>query len=168
MDLTYDTPRKGISLRRVEPLGLVVKQGHWYVLAMTADGQRSFRVDRIVDAQVSLEVFDPPPDFDLEATWEEITTGYVERSSRVTTGAIATDFAVSALRSLGVETVVHGGLDDGRWDVTLGAWNADVLAAEIAGVIAFIELIDPPTEVVARLAEIGHELVSRFGEVPER
>lgn len=168
VDLTYDTPRKGISLRTIEPLGLVIKQGRWYVLAMTADGQRSFRVDRIADAQVTLEVFDPPQDFDLEATWEEITTGYVERSSRVTTSAIATDFAVSALRSLGAETVVHGALDDGRWDVTLGAWNADVLAAQIAGVIEFIELIEPPADVVARLAEIGGELVSRFGEVPER
>ena len=52
--------------------------------------------------------------------------------------------------------------------MTLGAWNADVLAAEIAGVVAFLELIEPPTDVVARLAEIGGELVSRFGEVPER
>ena len=147
----------------IDPLGLVVKQGNWYVLASTLDGQRSFRIDRIVDAALTAETFDRPPDFDLEHEWARITTDYVARSSRVTTRAVATDLAVTALRSMGVETVVHGPLGADRWDVTLGAWNARVLAVEIAGVVDLVELIDPPDEVVANLAEIGARLVERFG-----
>jgi len=162
--LTYDTPRKGISRRSIDPLGLVVKQGVWYVLATTAEGRRSFRIDRIVELDVSDATFEPPDGFDLEAAWEQITSGYVERSGRVATRAIATDVAIPALRALGVETVVHAQRADGRCDVTLGSWNADVLAAEIAGVIAFLELVDPPQEVVDRLGAIGAELVARFGE----
>lgn len=164
VELTYDTPRKGVSQRRIEPLGLVVKQGVWYVLAMTAQGQRSFRIDRIVDAVVTDTVFERPSDFDLEAAWRRITTGYVERSSRVTTRASATEFAIPVLRALGVETLVHGARDDGRLDVTLGAWSADVLASQIAGVIAFVELVEPPEQVIDRLGAIGEALVARFGD----
>jgi predicted DNA-binding transcriptional regulator YafY len=168
VELAYDTPRKGRSDRRINPLGLVVKQGVWYVLAVTDAGQRSFRVDRIVDVAVTDERFVRPDDFDLQQAWEAITTGYVERSSRVTIEAIATDYALPALRALGVETILHGEQPDGRWRVTLGAWNSDVLSAEISGVIGFLELIDPPDAVVSRLAEIGSELVSRFGTPPDR
>lgn len=165
VELTYDTPRKGVSQRLIEPLGLVVKQGVWYVLAATAHGQRSFRIDRIVDVVLTDAVFERPNDFDLEAAWRQITTGYVERSTRVTTRAIATEAAIPVLRALGVETLVRRGLDDGRFDVTLGAWNADVLAAQIAGVISFLELVEPPETVTERLAAIGAELVARFGDV---
>jgi len=168
VELGYDTPRKGISRRTIEPLGLIHKQGIWYVLAVTAGGQRSFRIDRIVDVEVSASTFERPPDFDLEAAWEQITTGYVERSRRVTTSALASDLGISTLRALGVETVVNGAAGDGRWDVTLGAWNADVLASEIAGTMAFVELIDPPVAVVDRLGRIGADLVSRFGAARER
>ena len=149
----------------IEPLGLVVKQGVWYVLAVTAQGQRSFRIDRIVDVVMTDVVFERPNDFDLEAAWRQVTTGYVERSTRVTTRAISTESAIPALRALGVETLVHRGLDDGRFDVTLGAWNADILAAQIAGVIQFLELVEPPEPVTERLAAIGAELVARFGDV---
>lgn len=83
--------------------------------------------------------------------------------------AVVDDSFLAPLRALGVETVVHGDVADGTTGVsraTLGAWNSDVLAAQIAGLISGIELIDPPTEVSARLATIGTELVTRFGERP--
>lgn len=166
--LTYATPRKGESQRDIDPLGLVTKQGYWYVLATTEAGQRSFRVDRIVDMAVTDRHFDRPDDFVLGDAWEEITTGYVERSSRVTTEAVVDDHFLGALRSLGVETAVHEAVGGDRSRVTLGAWNIDVLAAEIAGVMHAIELIEPPVGLVERLAAIGAELVSRFAPAAER
>lgn len=166
--LGYDTPRKGVSQRDVDPLGLVVKQGHWYVLAMTAAGQRSFRIDRIVGADLTERRFERPADFVLSEAWDAITTGYIEQSTRVTTEAIVTDQILPALRALGVETVVQGPADPGRSRATLGAWNAEVLAAEIAGVIDAIDLIDPPADLVLRLGQIGEQLVSRFAAATER
>lgn len=163
--LTYDTPRKGVSQRRIEPLGLVVKAGSWYVVAGTEAGRRTFRVDRIVALDADGEFFEPPPDFDLASEWEAITTGYIEQSLRVTTEAVIDDWTIPALRAMGVETVVHGpapGRPD-RSTATLGGWSADVLAAEMAGLIGGIELIDPPDALTRRLAEIGDELVGRFG-----
>lgn len=168
IQLTYDTPRKGVSQRDIDPLGLVVKQGYWYVLAMTAAGQRSFRVDRINGIEATDRRFERPLDFDLAAAWESITISYIEQSTRVTTSAIADDRIIPALRALGVETVVHDRVDGDRVSVTLGAWNAEVLAAEIAGVMHGIALVDPPAELTQRLAEIGEQLVSRFAGAAER
>ena len=74
-----------------------------------------------------------------------------------------TDAAIPALRALGVDTVVHGPAGDGRWEVTLGAWNVEVLAVEVAGLVQLIEFVDPPSELEARLAATGAELVARFG-----
>jgi predicted DNA-binding transcriptional regulator YafY len=170
VDLTYDTPRRGVSTRPIEPLGLVVKQGRWYVLAMTELGRRSFRVDRVVDVGVLDERFEPPTGFDLAAAWEEITTGYVESSNRFTTEARLEPWVIGPLRSMGVDVVVRadGGGPDGRVAATLGAWNAQVLAAEIAGVISGIELLDAPEELHLWLATIGENLVSRFGAQSDR
>lgn len=166
--LTYNTPRKGVSLREIDPLGLVVKQGYWYVLAMTEAGQRSFRVDRIVEIEITVRRFERPAGFMLSEAWDLITTGYIEQSTRVTTAAIVDDEILPALRALGVETVVQGAAESGRTIATLGAWNAAVLAAEIAGVMHAIDLVEPPDELVERLAEIGQQLVSRFAGPAER
>jgi predicted DNA-binding transcriptional regulator YafY len=166
--LTYDTPRKGVSQRDIDPLGLVVKQGYWYLLAMTVVGQRSFRVDRIVGLEPTDRRFDRPPDFDLAAAWESITISYIEKSTRVVASAVVDDQIIPALRALGVETVVHGAAGTGRSSVTIGAWNAEVLAAEIAGVMHAIDLVDPPAELTSRLAAIGRQLVSRFVGAAER
>ena len=163
IDLGYTTLRSGRSNRIVDPLGLVVKQGHWYLLADTDQGHRSFRVDRIEEVRPTGDRFEPPRDFDLERAWNEITEGYAARSARVSVEAIVGDEWFGPLRALGVDTVVHGPSGSGsRSRVTLGAFETEVLAAQIAGVMVGIELIDPPGELVERLAAIGSELTSRF------
>ncbi len=163
IEMVYDTPRSGPSQRSAEPLGLVTKQGFWYVLAMTDKGQRTFRVDRIVRVDVLDVQFDHPEGFDLAAAWESITTGYVERSTRIATNAIIDVDIIPALRALGVETELGDIIGDGRQRAVIGSWSAAVLAASIAGVAHAIELVDPPAGVEQRLGEIGRSLAERFG-----
>ncbi len=162
MHLTYETPRKGTSERWIDPLGLIVKQGNWYVLAVTEAGRRSFRVDRIIGLEKTGERFEPPPSFDLEAEWESITIGYVESSMRVTVEAVVDTSFLPSLRVLGVDAVVHEAVTADTTRATLGNWSAKVLAVQIAGLMSGIELIDPPLELTERLAEIGAELAGRF------
>lgn len=55
--------------RRLEPHGLVLKAGTWYVVARCDGTMRTYRVDKIVDA-VSCDCgFIPEAGFDLEAHW---------------------------------------------------------------------------------------------------
>jgi predicted DNA-binding transcriptional regulator YafY len=71
LDLSYQD-RDGVATSRiVEPLGLVSKAGVWYVVAKTAGGLRSFRVERIRELRERDESFVRPPDFDLDAYWRE-------------------------------------------------------------------------------------------------
>ncbi|MCP3822246.1 WYL domain-containing protein [Streptomyces sp. A3M-1-3] len=53
--------------RRLEPYGLVLKAGRWYVIA--GPGPRSYRVDQILELSVLDEEFAPPRDFDLAGHW---------------------------------------------------------------------------------------------------
>lgn len=57
--------------RTLDPLGLVLKAGVWYLVASTSsEGRRTYRASRILEAEVTEDHFTPPADFDLTAFWE--------------------------------------------------------------------------------------------------
>src|SRR5690606_10330379 len=51
--------------RRVEPLGIVLKGGAWYLVGQAAGAARTYRVSRIRELTVLDERFSYPKDFDL-------------------------------------------------------------------------------------------------------
>ncbi|MFG2520402.1 helix-turn-helix transcriptional regulator [Streptomyces sp. NPDC048527] len=56
--------------RRLEPYGLVLKAGRWYVIAAAGSGDpRTYRVDQILQLHAGDEEFERPADFDLAAYW---------------------------------------------------------------------------------------------------
>jgi predicted DNA-binding transcriptional regulator YafY len=74
--------RDRIVERELEPLGLVLKAGVWYVVA-SAEGQvRTYRVSRIASAGLTDERFERPVDFDLAAYWAESTAAYEQSTPR--------------------------------------------------------------------------------------
>ncbi|MFJ2477234.1 helix-turn-helix transcriptional regulator [Streptomyces sp. NPDC087659] len=68
--------------RRLRSYGLVLKSGTWYLVAAAERGIATYRVDQVLDAVLSDEVFERPGDFDLGAYW----TSYLDdfRSRRYT------------------------------------------------------------------------------------
>ena len=54
--------------RRLEPYGLVLKAGRWYLVA--APGPRTYRVDQILDLRVLEEEFGVPDGFELARYWQ--------------------------------------------------------------------------------------------------
>jgi predicted DNA-binding transcriptional regulator YafY len=84
VDLGYEDRSRVRSMRRVDPYGLVSKAGVWYLIARTPDGFRSFRVDRIFDAQECNERFERAPDFDLDAHWRETASKMMGVQDRFT------------------------------------------------------------------------------------
>ena len=54
--------------RRLEPYGLVLKAGRWYLVA--APGPRTYRVDQILDLRVLDEEFSVPEGFELAGYWQ--------------------------------------------------------------------------------------------------
>lgn len=67
--------------RTLDPLGLVLKAGIWYLVA-TADGGRSprtYKVNQILDLEVTGERFERPSAFDLREYWTGYLSDYRER-----------------------------------------------------------------------------------------
>ena len=77
--LTY--PRGGTNLveRVVDPHGLVVKEGVWYLLGLVGEQVRVFRVSRIERLEVLAETFERQDSFDLGAAWAESMSGFLPR-----------------------------------------------------------------------------------------
>ncbi|HEY7661470.1 MAG TPA: YafY family protein, partial [Actinomycetota bacterium] len=63
--------------RRIEPYGLVLKAGRWYVVA--GPGPRTFRVDQILELEVREERFVPSEDFDLADYWDRSQADFLAR-----------------------------------------------------------------------------------------
>jgi predicted DNA-binding transcriptional regulator YafY len=68
--------RAGVVERVIEPLGLVLKGGIWYVVAQTDDSIRTYRVSRVLEAAMLGERFARPDGFDLAAHWEQSRAAY--------------------------------------------------------------------------------------------
>ncbi len=72
LQITYsgwDTDSDKLSI--VRPLGLVAKMSVWYMVAMTEDEIRTYRISRLKGATKTGKGFDRPEQFDLSAYWEE-------------------------------------------------------------------------------------------------
>jgi len=69
--------------RSLEPLGLVLKAGTWYLVANSEGQARTYRVSRISSAVASDEVVPRPQDFDLPAYWDESITAYERDAPRI-------------------------------------------------------------------------------------
>lgn len=69
--------------RTIDPLGLVLKGGAWYLVARRAVGMRVYRVSRVASVRLLDESFERPPDFELAGFWEEWSQAFEQGLPRV-------------------------------------------------------------------------------------
>src|SRR4029077_18965839 len=62
--------------RTVEPLGILLKGGTWYLVAQVDDDIRTYRVSRIQSVEATGERFTRPDGFDLVEHWEQSRLAY--------------------------------------------------------------------------------------------
>ncbi len=67
VQIEYSTRDASMSIRTIEPYGLMQHSGRWFLAGFCClrRAQRLFRVDRIKNAEVTQEIFVAPTDFDL-------------------------------------------------------------------------------------------------------
>jgi predicted DNA-binding transcriptional regulator YafY len=65
--------------RTVKPYGLVLKAGHWYLVAGASEQLRTYRIARIMDLRVLDERFNRPHGFDLADYWHHYLKFFDER-----------------------------------------------------------------------------------------
>ena len=92
---------KGEVSRRVDPLGLVLKAGIWYLAAQVGNGVRTYRLSNILDLQVTAEPFERPANFELAAWWLASTKRFEKELAVDTAQLRVSTSGMKALRELG-------------------------------------------------------------------
>jgi predicted DNA-binding transcriptional regulator YafY len=69
--------------RTLDPLGLVLKGGAWYLVARRSAGMRVYRVSRFASVRLREDRFDRPEGFDLASYWEESSRAFEASRSRI-------------------------------------------------------------------------------------
>lgn len=82
LQIQYEKADKHTSDRIVEPLGLVAKGNTWYLIAASEEKIKSYRVSRILDAELINENFSRPNDFDLSGYWQESKQKFISSLPR--------------------------------------------------------------------------------------
>jgi predicted DNA-binding transcriptional regulator YafY len=82
VDVRYERSNRVVVQRLLEPLGLVLKAGVWYVVAQVAGeerGPRTYRLSRVRAAAALDETFARPLGFDLQQHWAAYQRDYEQR-----------------------------------------------------------------------------------------
>ncbi|MBF6548902.1 helix-turn-helix transcriptional regulator [Nocardia brasiliensis] len=167
LHLRYGRKDKVVE-RLLDPLGLVMKAGTWYLVARDGAGVRSYRVSRIVSAEPNGESFTRPDDFDLSAHWSAAADDFAQSMLRVRSRCRIAATHLRLLRLWHEPAAVAEALGsatepdaEGWVELTLASEAWDVLAHAILPLGEFIEVLDPP-ELRARLAETAARMHARY------
>lgn len=137
--------------RTLDPLGLVLKGGAWYLAARTGHHINFYRVSRVLDIEVLENEFARPTGFDLAATWktwsERFETGMHPMTARVRITASGIEMAGFLLAPVASEAM-SGGLgpeDEAGWrDADIPIESIRHGLVEMLKLGAEVEVIEPP------------------------
>ncbi|MFI9049645.1 helix-turn-helix transcriptional regulator [Streptomyces sp. NPDC053427] len=174
--------------RELEPYGLVLKAGVWYLAARAAEEQpeglpsgavagrragafRVYRVDRFAAVEAGDERFGRDEEFDLPAFWAERAAEFARSILREEVilrlsprGALQLPYVTerAAARAAIAEAEAAGGPDeDGRLTVTLAVESAEVAYAQLLALGPEGEVLAPP-ELRERLAAAAHRTAALY------
>jgi predicted DNA-binding transcriptional regulator YafY len=82
LEIDYDRGDT-IVTRALDPLGLVLKAGTWYLVAQHDDQLRTYRVSRVMGVAGQQEKASRPENFDLAAYWTESIASYEREAPRL-------------------------------------------------------------------------------------
>ncbi|MER5460442.1 WYL domain-containing protein [Streptomyces sp. NPDC002668] len=163
--LGYARPGRPAGERTVHPLGLASKAGVRYLVAGTAQGLRTFRLSRVISVTPTGDPVVRPDGFDLPTAWRSLASGMEDRMLAATVRARAERGAEPVLQGLfgGRLRIVGSLAADGRLEIEIDGPSPEIVAAQLAGLGARVEVLDPP-EARERLAQLAAELTAVYGQ----
>ncbi|MET8233285.1 YafY family protein [Micromonospora sp. NPDC005298] len=162
----WKTPRE--VARTLDPLGVVLKAGRWYLVA-AADGQvRTYRVGAILELVVLDEPADRPDGFDLADCWREHAARYergvyrAEARVRMTVAALAqTTYLLPPAMSRAAHENAGSPDADGWVTTTLPIESVRHGCVEVLKLGAQVEVL-APAELRDRVAGTAHALAALY------
>jgi predicted DNA-binding transcriptional regulator YafY len=135
--------------RRLQPLGLVLKAGTWYVVAQVGESVRTYRVSNILELASTTERFARPQDFDLVRFWTASSRAYEVGLYRGAAQLRVSKRGMARLESLGA-TVLQAAHDtaepetDGGWTrITIPIESIDQAAWDMLKLGSEAEVLKP-------------------------
>jgi predicted DNA-binding transcriptional regulator YafY len=159
--------REQVDARTLDPLGLVLKAGVWYLVARGDDETRIYRVSRLPTVAVTDAGFARPSRFDLVAFWERSRDEFETSRPRVDVTVRVEPSGVRALREAidwSVRPSVDAGgveSDDGRVEFLLQFERLEWAYADLVKLGGAVEVREP-IELRERLVQTGQQLVARY------
>ncbi|SIM71518.1 helix-turn-helix transcriptional regulator [Micromonospora cremea] len=154
--------------RVLDPLGVVLKAGRWYLVAAAAGQVRTYRVGAIGDLTVLDEPAERPAGFDLAACWQEHTERYersvyrAEARVRMTVAALAQTVHLFPPAMSRAARAAAGAPDADGWLVTTVPIESIRHGhVEMLKLGAQVEVL-APTELRDRLAGTAHALAALY------
>lgn len=148
--------------RVLEPYGLVLKNGSWYVVAATPNGIRTYRVSNILELTPTEEGFERTDGFDLARFWQEHLEGFdqirftgeavLRVSARLAGRMYDVSYPVLVKAVAGAEPEA-----DGSVVVTIPIESIPNAAASLCRFGDAVEVLEPP-ELRTELARLGRTL----------
>ncbi|MEU7891241.1 WYL domain-containing protein [Nonomuraea sp. NPDC049152] len=105
--------------RTLEPYGLVLKAGKWYLVARSGEDLRTYRVNQILAMEVTERTFDRPEGFDLAAHWrghlKDFRARLVQGHAVVRLSPAGIGRAGEVMSSAVVDAIAHGVKGEDGW-----------------------------------------------------
>ncbi|WP_251091651.1 WYL domain-containing protein [Streptomyces sp. Caat 7-52] len=139
--------------RRVEPYGLVLKAGRWYLVAGGPSGMRTYRVDQIIELRGLEEQFVIPDGFGLAAYWDGCLADF---RARLHTGEALVRLTPEGCRRLGVTAA-----GDGWTQARVPVESIDHAHGEFLRLGSDVEVM-APAELRDRITETVRTLAARY------
>ncbi|MFE0811926.1 helix-turn-helix transcriptional regulator [Streptomyces sp. NPDC058848] len=164
-------------VRELEPYGLVLKAGVWYLCARVArtagDGPfRVYRIDRFTAAEASEERFERDEGFDLPAFWAERAEQFARSILRAEVvvrlsarGVRGLPYAVDALSAREALEAAGAPDADGWVTVTLPVESEEVALTQLRGLGPEAEVL-APSALRERFAQDAQRLAALYARTP--
>jgi predicted DNA-binding transcriptional regulator YafY len=153
--------------RTVDPYGLVLKNGTWYLVGRVGGQPRTYRVDRVAAVEETGAVFERDESFDLAGHWAEQAAAFVRSMLREEVAVRLSPAGMRLLRFAAEPVAAEraaesaGDPDDRGWRTTvLPVESLEVAASQLMRLGAEVEVLGPPAlrermaDAAARLAAL--------------
>jgi predicted DNA-binding transcriptional regulator YafY len=151
---------------QVDPRGLVLKAGQWYLVGWVGKWDVTFRVSRVRCAEVLDEPSSVPEDFDLSAYWQEWLVEFGSRRGNLHVHLRVAPGAIDNLpRFLGEDVrskTLEARPDPSAWlELDLSFDSLEEARAQLLGLGTDI-VVDEPVELREELARVATQIVAQY------
>jgi predicted DNA-binding transcriptional regulator YafY len=170
VEVSYERANRTVVDRTLEPLGLVLKAGVWYLVAAVAasHGPRTYRLSRVRTVNVLDETFTRPDGFSLAAHWTAYQQDYERRLFHATATIRLSERGRSLLFLIGSVAARAGHLamqpedDDGWACTTVPIESVHHAHHALLQLGADVEVVEP-AELRAAIAASAQAMLARYG-----